>query len=278
MIKPMLAKQFEDYIEKHSLPPVFYAQPKYDGVRAIFHEGRFMSRNGNEILGLPALAFEVRKWFSLFDTFNYPIDGELYSPKLSFEEIVSSVRRTSNLSEEPLIGYYVFDIVDNTPFSLRYSQLECVFKRIKSSRIVLAPTTRLSSIDQVMDYHAASIASGYEGTIIRLDGYPYEHKRTWNLLKLKTTNRLAALVLDAVEGTGRCSGTLGALECTSEGISFFVGSGFSQSMRDELWQNRDCLIGSTIEIKYQEKTSAGVPRFPVFSKILSTISCKGEQK
>jgi ATP-dependent DNA ligase len=71
-------------------------------------------------------------------------------------------------------------------------------------------------------------------------------------MKWKPTITVDLEVIDVEQGTGRNSERLGALVCrgTDQGrdISVNVGSGFSDHDRTNLWNNRDLVIGSTVEI------------------------------
>jgi DNA ligase-1 len=74
------------------------------------------------------------------------------------------------------------------------------------------------------------------------------------------------------EGTGRNAGKLGALVCEGEDdgktISVNVGSGFTDSDRDEFWGDRDDLIGQIVEVRAdaitQNQDGTYSLRFPRF--------------
>lgn len=71
------------------------------------------------------------------------------------------------------------------------------------------------------------------------------------------------------EGTGRLSGTLGALVLNYKGNEVKVGSGLSDEMREALWNNAENLIGVLCEVKYKEiskdkNTGLESLQFPVF--------------
>jgi DNA ligase-1 len=59
-------------------------------------------------------------------------------------------------------------------------------------------------------------------------------------------------VIGVEEGTGRNAGRLGALVCSGmddgKFITVNVGSGLSDEQRDEFWQERNLVIGQTVEI------------------------------
>ena len=50
-----------------------------------------------------------------------------------------------------------------------------------------APTERVDSLDEAMDFTNKAIEAGQEGAILRMIDSPYIHKRSKNILKLKKT-------------------------------------------------------------------------------------------
>ena len=70
------------------------------------------------------------------------------------------------------------------------------------------------------------------------------------------------------EGKGRLEGTLGALIVKYKDNLVGVG-GFTDVMKDEIWNNRDKYLGRIAEVKYKEITHDKVTRkeslqFPTF--------------
>jgi len=65
------------------------------------------------------------------------------------------------------------------------------------------------------------------------------------------------------QGKGKHTGKMGALKVElPNGKFFFVGGGFSDAQRED-----PPAIGSIITYKYQEMSSAGIPRFPTFLRV-----------
>jgi DNA ligase-1 len=95
---------------------------------------------------------------------------------------------------------------------------------------------------------------GYEGLMLKQGDV---------LIKIKSTYTADIKVLGMLEGTGRNKGRLGAV-ITSRGK---VGTGFSDADREKLWQAKDSLIGSLIEVSYMELTPSGKFRHPRFERV-----------
>ena len=81
--------------------------------------------------------------------------------------------------------------------------------------------------------------------------------------------------MDIEAGTGRNEGRLGALVCKGtdgdKTIQVNVGSGFSDTQRDEFWEHRDKIKNQLIEVRADAVTqnqdgtwSLRFPRFKVF--------------
>ena len=123
--------------------------------------------------------------------------------------------------------------------------------------------------EMILKYLDAAIADKQEGIMINLALAPYEFKRTNYLLKVKKMSTLDLEIVGFEEGTGRLAGTLGAILVRyKNGNIVKVGSGFSDRLRTEIWNNRDEWLGNICEIQYFEETTNADGgeslRFPVF--------------
>jgi DNA ligase-1 len=122
------------------------------------------------------------------------------------------------------------------------------------------------------EINAQAIAGGYEGIMLKDAKAGYECKRSVAWLKLKPFIEVSLEVIDVEEGTGRNVGRLGALVCRGEDdgrtIVVNVGSGFSDSDRDEFWNYRRECIGNIVEVRAdaitQNQDGTYSLRFPRF--------------
>ena len=126
-----------------------------------------------------------------------------------------------------------------------------------------------SDTSKVLEYLDQALANNEEGIMINICDAPYEFKRTWNLMKVKKMNTLDLQIVDFEEGSGRLSGTLGAILVRyKQGNVVKVGSGFSDILRTQIWADKDRYLYSICEIQYFEETTnadGGISlRFPVF--------------
>jgi DNA ligase-1 len=117
-----------------------------------------------------------------------------------------------------------------------------------------------------------AIAKGYEGIMIKDPDAGYECKRTVSWLKQKPFIEVSLEVQDVEEGTGKNVGRLGALVCrgidNEREITVNVGSGFTDSMRLDIWNNLGSIIGSVVEVRAdavtQNQDGTYSLRFPRF--------------
>lgn len=167
----------------------------------------------------------------------------------------------------------------DTKYIDRRSQLEELFKRaefIKGQEedlpifyFELLPTLYVGEdTTEITKWLNTNIANGEEGVMINICDAPYDFKRTNNLLKVKKMNDLDLEVVGFEEGTNSNAGRLGALLVNYKDNIVKVGSGFSQELREEIWNNKEEWLGRTVVVQYFEETTnqnGGISlRFPVY--------------
>ena len=107
--------------------------------------------------------------------------------------------------------------------------------------------------------------------MINLADEPYQFTRTNALLKVKVMQDADLLITGVQEGTGKYKGKLGSLIVDYKGTPVGVGSGLSDELREEIWDNQNNYIGRVAKIQYFEETHGedGLPsiRFPVFIEL-----------
>ena len=117
-----------------------------------------------------------------------------------------------------------------------------------------------------------SVAQGFEGIMIKSMDAPYECKRSDFWMKWKPTITVDLNIVGFEEGTGRNAGRLGAIICegvdNDRTIRVNVGSGLSDSNRDEYWAARNELLDRVVEVEAdavtQNQDGSYSLRFPRF--------------
>ena len=273
ILLPMLADKFNDKKDLHIEYPA-YVQPKYDGVRAITYtnndELKILSRTGKEYFNLHHIHKDLHKIM----TDEYGLDGEIYTPDLSFQVLAGLVKLkdgdTKRLNEIEKMKFYVFDIIPNEKditFDDRYKKLKQLEKIIKKKRIrniIISRTEIVNNKEEVIEKHNEYVSEGYEGIMIRNKKGVYKpSKRSKDLKKYKSFIDSEYPIVGFKEGSGTDKGTVIWIVRTPEGIDFSVRPKGTHEYREELLKDANNQIGKLLTVKYQELSDTLVPRFPV---------------
>lgn len=266
--KPMLAHDYEKHGHKIEFPCV--VQPKLDGVRccAVIQEGnvKLFTRTGRRINSLPHI--EEQLSFAFPDG-TYYVDGELYNHayKDNFEYLVSIIRKDEPDPEHGLVQYHMYDYVSNESFDLRYHRLKKALYEIleEDHELDVVDSIWVYSEEEAKSYFESWVASGYEGGILRNVEAPYEHKRSYNLQKMKTFLDEEFPITGVVEGRGKLKAHAASFTCvTPKGHEFEAKLKGSQERLKEYFENPDSVIGKQLTVRFQGYTQKNnVPRFPV---------------
>lgn len=255
-------------------------QPKLDGFRAIYIPGTgFMGRNGK---ALPNVNFSEH-FPTLFEVSDFVFDGELYS-----EGGFNTIASVLNSEDKPLkrtkgkeynIRYHIYDGMPLKDWKeqgckLGYSdRQEEVNKRIREIFKIGAHIRQVSSLvannqEELEKFHALNLKTGFEGSMLKDPNGLYQWKRvrlsTQTMMKLKPIITEDVKVTGFVEGEGRLQGKLGKLLVDFNGVKVGVGTGFTDTEREKVWNDRPYYIGKMVEVKGMEKTPDGSIRHPVF--------------
>lgn len=255
-----------------------FVTEKYDGVRCFtqIRDGRIImkSRQNKVFEGL----VDIENTIADLGLDNVCLDGELLAIDSPYETVYKDTMKIVSTKDEEKHGvkYMLFDIIplsefDNKEGKTKYSDRRAWLNTIKESRFInVAPILyKGTDIDEVLKVLDECRGNGAEGCMINTDK-PYEFKRSKVLQKLKVMSTCDLRVIGFEEGDGKLKGTLGKIICNYKGFDLGVGSGFSEAMRDEVWNNQDKYLGKISEIQYFEQTNndeGGLSlRFPVFKQ------------
>lgn len=271
----MLANKYFDKPEKLA-GKKFAITAKLDGFRLIaikdVHDNvSFFSRVGKRIEGLVEIEQEFKSAFPA----GCVLDGELtvsnYFELESKEAYKAASKIISQKGETPKTGltYRVFDAmyIDEWreqncthTYELRRHLLHGLFKfpMAPISHIELLPVLyQGDDVSKVQVLLEQIVAAGGEGCMINLLDSPYRFARCWDILKVKKFNSLDLEVVGVEEGSGRLTGTLGAIQVRYKGGNIVrVGSGFSDEERKLYWENPGLILHKVVEIKMFEETQA----------------------
>ena len=277
---------FSSYVFGQNKPPVqlanvyrdtlfvqdFLISEKYDGIRAIWKDGKLQTRNGNPI--------HAPEWFTR-SLPNVWLDGELWSKRQDFEFVSSAVSKIIPEDEQwKQLTYMVFDAPNNTQtFQQRVERYTQLVNDINVSYIKPIAQHRLENNAALSSMLETYVNAGAEGVMLHRADAMFGDGRTDNLLKLKPYMDAEAIVLAHLPGKGKYTGMLGALKVqlkvTSiehevddvsatvfKPIVFKIGTGFTDDER-----KNSPKIGDVITFKYHGLSKNNIPRFASFLRI-----------
>lgn len=297
-MKPMLAR---------TIGPKFnhfpcYVQPKLNGVRALWQNGIFQSRD-EKIWAQPILAHLNNELYSLCPDMvkDVVLDGELYVHGWKLQRIngAIAINRKEPRSDTHEVCFHIFDVVNSTQkFSERYLDLMNEIQAARLPHIKAVPTAFASNrreFDQLFHHWTAL---GYEGIMGRVDA-PYEYGEHWSdrseamteyrsktLWKHKQWEDGEFVCITTTQGEGKADIGIGALvlskrDSLSNSLAlkhldpgkayrqdevFKVGTGFDNDLRIEFMKNPP--IGKLIRVRYLCLTDDGVPFNPSFIAVM----------
>lgn len=287
---PMLAATVKD-LEQLEFP--LLASPKLDGIRCLLLHGKVYSRN---MKLLPNMAVQdVAATMAL-----HGLDGEIVvgdpRAKDCFNVTTSGIMSRTGDPGGGKWAFHIFDYIPDDAYAETWfaRRLRDVKSQCANFPKVLKPVAHkmVESLDELLRYESQMLTAGFEGVMLRDTHGPYKFGRSTlregYLMKLKrfvdseariygfkeqeentnvqTRDELGRAKRSSAKSGKRPKGVLGALEVrdVKTGISFDVGTGFSDTLRSEIWDARDTWIGKIIKYRYQPVGVKDKPRFPTY--------------
>ncbi len=278
--------------------------PKIDGIRCLMHPE--LGPVTRSFIPVPnAHIYEALKRVAG----NCRLDGELVATGMdggicTFNKTQSAIMSRGG---RPLFMYLVFDCFrqPDEKFLERYTDVEFIVGTMNHPHISVVTHKWVASVEEFLGVAQTHINQGYEGTMIRSFDGPYKSGRStlkqgW-LLKYKEWADAEGTVVgfeermhnaneDIKDNFGHAKrtshkenmvpmGTLGALILDTAWGELRVGTGFDDSLRQEIWTRNTSVedmyrekhtgppdLGRTVTFKYQEYGMQDKPRFPVFMR------------
>ena len=267
---------------------------KLDGVRVLAVVSgstvNLYSRNGKPFDNFPQIAEAIEDCRAVFrhglnSGGRFVLDGEIVGE--SFQKLMRQAHRKSDAQTDGMV-YHIFDIIPLEDFergfwnAQQHKRLDILNRAMQPLqeqtdclRIMPGLEVDLDTGEghDIMDRFAQdAVTAGYEGIMIKSVDAPYECKRTSFWMKWKPTITVDLEIVGFEQGTGRNQKRLGAIICEGDdngrNIRVNVGSGLSDSDRDDFWTARDDLLGRLVEIQAdavtQNQDGSYSLRFPRF--------------
>lgn len=227
------------------------------------------------------------------------IDGELIilthpetNQHVDFN-FVQSVVTTQKFEHQYLrfLQYHIFDVDYNPrrPFEERWTKMYTAHQALCADSengaydcfyLKLVETYIISDEEQMWSYYNYFRRQYYEGAMVRklANGAPegsknftsslYEHKRTRNILKVKTFYDAEGIITGYTSGKGRNEGAVIFQVMTANGKYFEAipigveGVPLPIEERRRMFQEGQRYLGTEVTYRYFEISKDGVPRFP----------------
>lgn len=143
------------------------------------------------------------------------------------------------------------------PYSQCFNNLLMELDWWSDGKIACIPHAFVSSLQEAYAVNRRWLAQGYEGSIIKTLTHKWRDGTSKECVKLKLAVEIDLVWKDSVEGKGKAAGMLGAMCLESEcgKLKVDVGTGFSDTQRRELWENKDKLHGSVVTISANDIVS-----------------------
>lgn len=279
--KPLLASP----VDFETLKFPVLASPKLDGIRCLIINGVAVSRSlkpirneyVQQVLGKPE--------------YN-GLDGELIVGDPWAKDCYNATNSgVMSKDGEPDFRYYIFDRWDmpDSPYADRIADVIVGTKQ--TDYLAILDDQPIPNMEWLLEYETECLQAGYEGIMIRNSQGKYKYGRSTSkegiLLKLKrfvdceykivgfeermhnaneaTKNALGQTERSSHKENKVGRGDLGALVLeAADGQTFNCGTGFSDDVRQHIWDNRHDYVGKLAKVKSFLIGVKDLPRFPVF--------------
>lgn len=280
-IKPQLAVAWAKPLEKLEYPVI--AEPKLDGVRCVCiidSDGvpSFWSRDEKLFVNFEELEHQIRNLTQMSSLKDMFFDGEIMATSGNFDDTISRSRSHRGKNTHIPYVYNIFDVGFFNPtkpvMPLRErKELLSHWFGIGLGLIKIVPRAYCNDATELLEYHKKNCRNGYEGTMVKPMDSLYYHGRNKDWKKIKPFLSADLKIVSMSEGKGKASNMMGRMvvegvieDNDNQLVRCEVGTGFTDELRKELWNNQDKYIGKVVEIQYQEVTKDNSLRFPSFKR------------
>ena len=256
--KPMLAAKFKD-VKNINYEDLYY-QHKFDG-------NRVLVKNENGVL----IAYSRQG--KVIDTIDHvlggmmipegmTLDGEIYCHGESLQTIVSWVKRLQPDTQR--LRYHVYDVISDWQFyNARIERMKLLELGENAS---LVETNKFDGSKSIQELLKESCDLGYEGLILRQNGFSYEQKRSKSLIKVKHFEDHEFLIIGMhLSKDGRPM-----LDCiTDDDVVFKTVVPGTMLEKDAIYKDKEN-EGRYVHLEFANYTKDGVPFHPNALRILKT--------
>jgi DNA ligase-1 len=283
ILLPMLAQTFTK--RKHDIDWPALGQPKLNGVRCLARrEGKvihYTSREAKPFTTLEHITPTLLKLMKDDEIF----DGEVFTTHLTFQEIISAVKRQQENTLK--LQLWVYDVISDDPFWKRDRFLKGRNDFLKGlpgssakDTVKFLLATELLNEKKMMEWHKfwahpvpmkhvdgrvlGETPATYEGTIVRnRQGFYKQDFRSKDLQKYKDFIDEEYEIIGYHDGEGKDEGAVTWICVTKAGEEFDCTPNGTYEQRRQWWRDRKKYIGKMLTVRYQNLSDdRKVPIFP----------------
>jgi ATP-dependent DNA ligase len=251
-------------------------QCKFNGNRCIATKDGLFTRKGEKYMSVPHIENALKPLFKEYP--NAVLDGELFNNDLrqQLNEISKLIRKTkhidpSDLAEsEKKVKFYIYDgynfgeksdiLDEETPYSERKNWIDIVVIPL-SKYFVEVDTKIVKSNDHMNELFQNLLNDQQEGGILRKMDSGYEHKRSKNLVKVKSEDDDEAIILDITDGDGNWKGAATNVTLKWKNKTFDAVFKGSYETRAKILKEKKNWIGKEVTFLYMGLTGLGTPNY-----------------
>lgn len=276
-------------IDRYNDDDLLYVTQKLDGFRGLTTyktKIQTYSRKGQLIDGLDELHQDIENVIQasgLLDMFpnGFAIDGELLlknEDNLTSDALFrATTKELRKNGKKQNITYNIFDILPLDEFYYKdastqmYKERRAILDTIQSGQFTqVVPVLDVITKNDIPKWSNYASDQGWEGIMLNYANGYYRTKRSAELLKVKKMHTADLEIVGFNQAIdGKNAGQLQSINVKLDDENVVqVGSGLTEELRLEIWNNQDKYLGAMVEIQYfelSENQNGGKSlRFPVF--------------
>ena len=231
-----------------------YSQVKADGVRVIYQDGIFQTRNGSIVE-----VFDNFEWLG-----NMTLDGEFVcyindipmDRKTSNGIINKAVKGTISKEEAKMIRFLVWDTPNDEKYHKRFEDLEKFVMQNQGKNLILIGSKLVNSYEDALEHFQEVRSQGLEGTILKNRFSKFENKRSKNLVKMKAEYEADLKVVGFEYGTGKNAGLIGNLLLESDDGLVKCSCGIFKDFPEEIRKDWLSDMPKIVTVRYNERINS----------------------
>jgi DNA ligase-1 len=276
-VEPMLAQPLHKLSKKPDFAKEKWGmQCKFNGNRCIATKDGLFTRKGEKYVSVPHIENALKPFFKEYP--NAVLDGELFNNDLrqQLNEISKLIRKTKHIESddlvesEKLVKFYIYDgynftgksdvLDEETPYGDRKNWIDKVVIPL-SKYFVEVDTKIVKNEDHMNELFQNLLNDQQEGGILRKMDAPYEHKRSKNLVKVKSEDDDEGIILNITDGDGNWKGAATNVTLKWKNKEFDAVFKGSYETRAKILKEKKNWIGKEVTFLYMGLTGLGTPNY-----------------